>query len=65
MKLTYDCSPNLLRFFVKEAKYNQEKIASILNVTPAAVSKAIDSEPGLDTLRKRIVDLIKTKKQAA
>lgn len=65
MKLTYECSPNLLRFYVKEAKFNQEQIASILNVTPAAVSKAIDNDPSLETLRRRIVDLIKNKKTQA
>lgn len=61
MKLTYDCSPNLLRFFIKEANLNQEKIALQLDVTPAAISKAIDDEPNMGNLRKKIIDLVKTK----
>jgi hypothetical protein len=62
MKLTYDCSPNLLRFFIKEAELLQEDLASNLNVTPAAISKAIDQEAGLESLRRKIIDLIKTRK---
>lgn len=65
MKLTYDCEPNLLRFFIRDANYNQEEVASILNVTPAAVSKAISKDPSMTNLRKRIVDLVRTKKGQA
>lgn len=61
MKLTYECSPNLLRFFVKEAELKQEELARKLNVTPAAISKAIDQEAGLESLRRKIIDIIKSK----
>ena len=65
MKLTYDCTANLLRFFIKEARYNQVDLANHFNVTPAAISMAIDQDPSVESLRRKIVDLIKTKKGQA
>jgi hypothetical protein len=62
MKLTYECPPNLLRFFIKEARFNQIGLAKHFSVTPAAISMAIDKDPSVDNLRRKIIDLIKTRK---
>lgn len=66
MKLTYECSPNLLKFFIREyARCNQETLAEHFDVTPAAISKAINSDPSLESLRRKIIDFVKSKQLKA
>jgi hypothetical protein len=61
-ELSYESSPAVLRYHVKSSDLLQIDLASNLNVTPAAISKAIDQEAGLESLRRKIIDLIKTRK---
>lgn len=63
MNLVIDCTPNLLNFQIKEVGLTRPELADQFDVSQVAISRAINNDTSLKTLRKKIIDLVNSKKK--
>ncbi len=58
LKLNYNSSSEDVRIVLAILNLNQESLAEPLEVTPASISRAINKDPLLKVLRKKIIDYL-------
>lgn len=63
IKITDDISPLDLQYAIKSRDLMQKDLAKIFNVSSVAISRAIKGERGFRTLRKRIIQLLRSDKK--